>query len=141
MWGPRKTRLGLKSVACPEPFQAHPGEVHHRVDESFSPYFGVVPPPQGERLDGPRQLLSEHLLHVALEQRDVEIALRREVLVNQRLRDAGRLGDLVDRGSVVATAGEDFQRGFEDRLAALLRGESLARGGRLGGGCAGLCAC
>ena len=48
-----------------------------------------------------------------VEQREVELELAREVLVEHRLGDAGPLGDVVHRGGVVALGDEDLQRGLE----------------------------
>ena len=50
----------------------------------------------------------------------VEALLGVEVLVDERLRDAGLAGDVVDRRRVVAARREDGQRGVEDAGAALL---------------------
>ena len=70
----------------------------------------------------------EDLLRVALEQRRVQVLLRREVLVDQRLGDAGLLGDLVDRRGVVAAAREHVEGGVEDRGAAVGGAEAPANG-------------
>ena len=54
-----------------------------------------------------------------VEQREVEVELAGEVLVEHRLGDAGALGDVVHRGGVVALRDEDLQRGLEQLGAAL----------------------
>jgi hypothetical protein len=51
-----------------------------------------------------------HRLGVLLEQREVEVELAREVLVEHRLADAGPVGDVVHRGRVVALRDEDLLR-------------------------------
>jgi hypothetical protein len=63
-----------------------------------------------------------------LDELRVELLLGREVLVDERLRDAALTGDVVDRGRVVAAPGEDREGRLEDRGAPLLAAEALARG-------------
>src|SRR5262249_27801121 len=76
----------------------------------------------------------EDLGGVRVEQRAVELALGVEVLVDQRLRDAGRVGDVVQRGAVVAAGGERRLGGGEDHRAALGGGHAATAGdGRHGG--------
>ena len=53
-----------------------------------------------------------------VEQRPVQLALGLEVLVQHGLGDAGRLGDVVHRGVVVAGPGEDLEGDVEELLAA-----------------------
>jgi len=54
-----------------------------------------------------------------LHERRVQLALGREVLVDQRLGDPGRAGDLLQRRAVVAAGAEDLLGGDEELLAAL----------------------
>ena len=68
-------------------------------------------------------------LGVLLEQLGVELRLRGEVLVDERLGDAVLARDVVDRGRVVAALGEHRERGIEDRGAPLFAGQALAGGG------------
>ena len=56
-----------------------------------------------------------------VEQREVELELAREVLVEDRLADSGTLGDLVHRGCVVALSDEDFLGGAHVALGRLAR--------------------
>jgi hypothetical protein len=72
----------------------------------------------------------EDLLHVGVEERGVELALGGEVLVDEGLRDARRLGDVLEGGAVVAATGEDLLRGRQDRLAAQRSRHASARGWR-----------
>ena len=64
----------------------------------------------------------DQLVDVHLEHRDVELSLGGEVLIEERLGDAGALGDGVEGGLVVAGVGEGDARGVEDRRAAVGRG-------------------
>ena len=63
---------------------------------------------------------AEQLAAGLLEQLDVERALAREVLVEHRLGDARRFGDLVHRGRVEALLREAFACDLEELLAALI---------------------
>jgi hypothetical protein len=56
-----------------------------------------------------------------LEAREVEVALRAEVAVQDRLGDAGLAGDLGGRGAAVAADHEDALSSRDDRLPALRR--------------------
>ena len=58
------------------------------------------------------------LAGVLVQQREVEVELAREVLVEHRLGDTGAFGDLVHGGGVVARADEDLLRGLEQLGAA-----------------------
>ena len=62
--------------------------------------------------------LGGELVGVLVEQREVELELAREVLVEHRLADAGALGDVVHRRRVVAVGDEDLPRRAEQLLAA-----------------------
>ena len=66
----------------------------------------------------------EQLPPGVFEELDVERPLAREVLVQHRLRDAGRLGDLVHRGCVEALLREAVARDVEELLAALIGGQA-----------------
>ena len=66
---------------------------------------------------------------VLLEQLGVELLLGGEVLLDERLGDAARAGDVVDRGGVVAALREDREGRLEDRGAPLLAAEALAGSG------------
>ena len=61
-----------------------------------------------------------------VEQREVEVELAGEVLVEHRLGDAGALGDVVHRRGVVALGDEDLERGVEQLGAALAAGHPAA---------------
>jgi hypothetical protein len=89
--------------------------------EAILPRVGV-----GER----RVQALDQLVDVRLEHRPVELALRVEVLVQERLRDARALGDLIERGSVIAALGERLARGLEDQRAAVGRGHPPPRSRR-----------
>ena len=67
-------------------------------------------------------------LAVLVEQREVELELAREVLVEHRLADAGALGDVVHRGRVVALGDEDLLRGAQQLVAASRPGSRADRG-------------
>ena len=54
-----------------------------------------------------------------VEQREVEVELAGEVLVEHRLGDAGALGDVVHRGGVVALRDEHLERGLQQLGPAL----------------------
>src|SRR5262249_46363451 len=71
------------------------------------------------------------------EQGEVELSLRLEMLVQDRLGDARRPGDVVHRRAVEAMAGEDLQRHTEELLATGGSGKARRHGylmviGRLG---------
>ena len=65
-----------------------------------------------------------------VQQREVELELAREVLVEHRFGDAGALGDVVHRRRVVALRHEHLPRGIEQLDAA--RGTRQARAARGG---------
>src|SRR6476646_5517886 len=76
------------------------------------------------------EVLAPHLAQlgeVALEQLTVEVALGVEVFVDDRRRDAGAPGDLLDRGAAVAALGEQLRGGGGDQLAPRRRREASAR--------------
>ena len=64
-----------------------------------------------------------------VDQGEVQVLLRVEVLVEHGFGDAGDLGHVVHRGAVVAVAGEDLDRHIEDLLAAFAGGKSGAHNG------------
>ena len=72
-------------------------------------------------------------LGVLVEQREVEVELAREVLVEHRLADAGALGDVVHRRRVVALGDEDLLGGAEQLLAPGRPGQPGAAGPRVRG--------
>ena len=69
----------------------------------------------------------EHLHRGAVHQLAVELLLAREVLVDERLRDARRGRDVVDADVLVAALAEDLVGGLEDALAPLLGAQPPAR--------------
>jgi hypothetical protein len=77
---------------------------------------------------GDRREAVEELAGVEVEELGEEVLLRLEVLVDERLRDPCLARDVVDRGGVVPTLGDDAQGGVEDGGPALLAGETLAGG-------------
>jgi len=83
----------------------------HRL-EGFADVVGRLerPLPRGARL-------SPHVI----ERREVEVALRGEVTVEDRLGDARRAGDLRRRRAPVAPVREDLDRRRDQRFAALGR--------------------
>ena len=58
---------------------------------------------------------------VALQQAPVEVLLGFEMVVDDGRADSGPLGDLVDRGGVIAALGEELGGGGSDHLAAFRR--------------------
>jgi len=103
-------------------------EAQERVDAVAQPLLAGLAARYG-RLDA-----VEDRRRVRVEQRAVQLPLRREVLVDERLGHARRVGDVVERGAVVARAAEGLLRRREDHLAALRGGHaSSACGGRHGG--------
>ena len=68
----------------------------------------------------------EHALADVVEQRQVQVLLGVEVLVEHGLGDAGGVGDVVHRRAVEAVLREHLHRHVEDLLAALAGGESDA---------------
>ena len=112
------------------------------VAEQRAPGVAVLLDERQERVDAAAQALlprraglgvglqaPEDLARVLLDELGVELALAGEVLVDQRLRDARGLRDLVERGAVVAAAAEDLARGVEQLAAArLARRSSRSRG-------------
>ena len=76
---------------------------------------------------------AEHLAGGAVHQLDVELLLAREVLVDERLRDARGGRDVVDAHVLVAALAEDLVGRLEDALAPLLRAQAPARMPCLGG--------
>src|SRR5919204_3131353 len=107
------------------------GEAEERLEaEAFG--FGARPPARGRLL--------HRVAHAAVEILDELVEdplLAREVEVEGPVRDARGLGDLDDRGLVVAELGEDLLGGLEQprtgALAAFRAGAAGARG-VLGGG-------
>ena len=70
----------------------------------------------------------EELAADLVEQREVELALRGEVLVQHRLGDAGRVGHVVHRRAVEALAGEHLEADGE-QLLPTGRGRQAGRHG------------
>ena len=66
-----------------------------------------------------------------VEQREVEVELAGEVLVEHRLGDPGPLGDVVHRRGVVALGDEHLERGVEQLGAALAARQPAAARTRL----------
>ena len=64
---------------------------------------------------------------VEVEELDVELLLRREVLVDQRRRDAGRGGDPLHRGAHVAALREGPARGLDDHRPPLAGAQAPMR--------------
>ena len=89
------------------------GELQERLDARAQPRLVLVG--GGDRADHPL----DQLVDEAVEQGDLELALRGEVLVDQRLRDAAAGGDVVERGLVEAALREDLERRVEDRRAPI----------------------
>ncbi|GAA3295109.1 hypothetical protein GCM10017708_31820 [Arthrobacter citreus] len=69
---------------------------------------------------------------MVLQQRQVQLALARKVLVQHGLADMGGFGDVVHSGSVEPVADKDFLRSAQQLAAAFLPGQT--------GGFAGLLA-
>ena len=106
---------------------------HHHGDE-----VGIVPPRAEQDLDDALELLvrplvgrrdrleaAEELAPVLAEEGLEHLVLRREVVVEEAVRDACFLGDVADARGVEAVAREDAHRGVEDP-APLLLGARLA---------------
>src|SRR3954463_7736491 len=117
------------------------------VAEQRAPRLAVLLDEREERVDAVAKALlavlpalhrsldaGEDLGRLGIEQRPVELALGGEVLVDERLRHAGRVGDVVEGGAVVAAAAERLLSRSEDDLAALGGGHAATTGrGRHGG--------
>jgi hypothetical protein len=73
---------------------------------------------------------------MAFEQGQVQLTLRREVLVKHRLADVGGLGDLVHGGAVVAVGHKNFLRCGKELGASFVPGKP---GGPLPGGARAVC--
>ena len=97
-------------------------EVEERADRGLDPLLVVRG--GGERVAAP----GDHVVHVQIEQGQVELLLAGEVLVEHRLADPGPLGDLVHRGRVVAVLHEHFLRRAEQLAAAGRPGQPGAPG-------------
>ena len=74
----------------------------------------------------PARTAPTQCLGVGVEQREVELELAREVLVEHGLGDAGPLGDVVHRGGVVAVGDEHLLGRGEQLLAARRTGQPAA---------------
>ena len=85
----------------------------------------------GSRRGGEREL-GQHLEGQGVDQLEVERSLRAEVLVEQRLGDACRLGHVVHGGGAIPPLGEEHGSDAEQLRPALLAGQAPRRG--LGGG-------
>ncbi|SQD99618.1 hypothetical protein FMEAI12_5500011 [Parafrankia sp. Ea1.12] len=92
-------------------------EVEVGPDRAFDP--DVVVRGRGERRAHGR----DQLLGVLVEQREIEVELAGEVLVEHRLAHPGPLGDLVHRGRVVALGDEHLAGGPKQLEAARCAGE------------------
>ena len=68
--------------------------------------------------------LGEQPVADVVEHLEEQRPLRREVLVEDGLRDPGGAGDVVHRGRVEAALGEHLARDVEELAAALFGGES-----------------
>ena len=97
----------------------------HRRGHALLVVLGRLQGPAGGRDD---------LVAGLVEQREVEVELAREVLVEHRLGDPGALGDVVHGGRVVALRDEDLERGAEQlgATSASRQPHSLAVGRRSG---------
>lgn len=91
-----------------------------------------------ERLDGGAQTLpvvgrrTQRLAHpgdqvvdVALQDRQVQLELRREVLIENRFTHTGTVGDLVHACGVVAAVDEDLARGDQQLTPPLIAGQTV----------------
>ena len=96
-------------------------ERQERVDPAAQPLL-----PRGPGL-GVRLQPAEDLGRVRVDELGVQLALGREVLVDQRLGDARRLRDLLERRAVVARPAEDLARRRQQLVAALGRAEAATR--------------
>src|SRR3954470_5762784 len=70
-----------------------------------------------------------HLVGGRADDGDVEVALAREVVIEQALRDAGRRGDVVDRDLVERALAEDVDAERDELLAASVGAQTGAAGG------------
>jgi len=68
---------------------------------------------------GPLRGVDVHLLADLEQDREDELLLGLEVVVDEALGDARLLGDLFDRAVLVALAGEDAEGGLEDLVSGL----------------------
>ena len=64
------------------------------------------------------------VVHLAVDDHRVEAFLAAEVLVDDRLGDLGALGDLLDRGRLVAALGEDRAADLDELGTALASPDS-----------------
>ena len=92
-----------------------PGSVAYLVDQCGLISVDAEPQPllAGRAALGGLLEPTEDLGGLAVDELDVKLALGVEVLVDQSLGDAGRRGDLLERGAVVAGTGEDLRRRVE----------------------------
>ena len=127
--GDQRGDLGVGGVAEQRPprLAALLDEAQERVD-AVAQALLARPAARGGGLEA-----AEDLGRLRVEERAVQFALGLEVLVDQRLRDARRVGDVVQRGAVVPAARERLLRGDEDDLAPLGGGHATTAGGRHGG--------
>ena len=72
-------------------------------------------------LDGPEAC--DERAPVLDEDRAEDVVLRREVVVEEAVRDTGVLRDVADARAVVAVLGEDADRSVEDPLALVRLGD------------------
>src|SRR5437867_465335 len=88
--------------------------IHHRTRAAL----------RGERGDEPTEVIA-----VAIEQCEVEVALRLEMAVDDRLRHPGGSGDLVKAGRVVTALAEEPACRVDDQGPPLGAGQTLSRSG------------
>ena len=100
-----------------------PREVSAEAEFGAATSVGV-----GGRLGGDRR---DHATTGFFDDVEEELTLRREVLVQDGLGDAGGLGDLVHGGVVVAVSGEHRERNRQQLLASFRGGESHGHVGRV----------
>ena len=112
-------------------------EQHERVvvlgdppEVRLEPAFGLLAA-RGGLGGGGHDRRQQPRAHV-VDQRLVQLALGVEVLIQHRLGDPRRVGDVVHRCVVVAAAGEDPEGHLEQLLSAGGRGEAGGRGRGLG---------
>src|SRR5690606_38535574 len=81
----------------------------------------------------PVEMIEQIVLRL-VQQREVELQLAREVLIEHRFADAGPHRDLVHRGGMKALSHEDLTRGPQQLGTALITGQAYSAGGYVGRG-------
>ena len=94
----------------------HPAEVGLEAELGLVLTVGG---PRGGLGDGGEQAFTD-----LVEQRKIQVAFGVEVLIDHRLRDAGGLGDIVHRCTVVALAGKDLHSDIKQLLTTGRGGKS-----------------